>query len=85
MRVNLCMATNCTQVDKLSARTLLKQRFGCILFRSVGHPLQVWGCSLFRCVGWHPLQVWGCIRGIYEQPHRQPRRTRLPEWGGELT
>ena len=69
MRVNLCMATNCTQVDKLSARTLLKQRFGCILFRSVGHP----------------LQVWGCIRGIYEQPHRQPRRTRLPEWGGELT
>ena len=65
MRVNLCMATSCTQVDKLSARTLLKQRFGGILFRFVGHPLQVWGgasssgvggCILFRSVG-HPWHI----------------------------
>ena len=86
------MGANCTQGDKLSARTLLKQNVWGILFRCVGHPLQVWGV--------HPLQVWGCIlfrcggasssmcvggvasRAYMDSHTDSPRRTHPPEWGG---
>ena len=62
------MGANCTQGDKLSARTLLKQNVWGILFRCVGHPLQMCGASSSGVggasssgVGVHPLQVRGCI------------------------
>ena len=87
------MGAICTQCEQIVRAYIIKAK-------SVVHPLQLCGASssaawgiLFRCGGVQPLQVcgvasssdpWG-IRGIYEQPHRQPRRTRLPEWGGGLT
>ena len=66
--VSVCMGANCTQGgDKLSARTLLKQKEVGASSSSVGgwlHPLQVWGWV-------HPLQVWGggcilfrCVGGV---------------------